>query len=89
MDSGRRVEHTKELLVPHPPEVLAHVVRLHMKIGGEDAEVCTQVILTLGRGLIENHHPAFTKKGTGGTRVLQADAVELCRRLRHVARSII
>ena len=33
------VEHTKELLVPHPPEVLAHVVRLHMKIRGEDAEV--------------------------------------------------
>ena len=58
MDSLRRVEHTKELLVPHPPEVLAHVVRLHMEIGGEDAEVSkffkeikvhTHVILKLGK----------------------------------------
>ena len=56
MDSLRRVEHTKELLVPHPPEVLAHVVRLHMKLGGHDAEVSkfvkevkvrTQVMLKL------------------------------------------
>ena len=59
-----------------------------MKLGGEDAEVSkfvkevkvrTQVILKLGRELIENHHPAFTKKGTGGTRVLKADAAELYR----------
>lgn len=89
MDSLRRVEHTKELLVPHPPEVLSHVVRLHMKTGGDDAEVFkvvkevkvrTQAILMLGRELIENRHPAFTKKGTGGTRVLKADAAELYRR---------
>ena len=39
MDSLHKVDQTKELLVPHPPEVLAHVVPLHMKIGGEDAVV--------------------------------------------------
>ena len=98
MDSLRRVEHTTELLVPHPPEVLAHAVRLHMTRGGEHAEVfkfikeiqvCTQVILEQGKELIENHHPAFTKKGTHGTRVLKADAVELCRRLRLGVRSTI
>lgn len=75
--------------MPHPPEVLAHVARLHMEIEGEDAEVSkfvkeikvrTQVILKLGKELIENHHPALTKKGTGGTRVLKADAAELGRR---------
>lgn len=87
MDSLRRVQHTKELLL-HPPEVLSHVVRLHMKVGGDYAEVFkfvkeakvrAQVILKLGRELIENHHPACTKKGTGGTRVLKADAAELYR----------
>ena len=65
MDSLRRVGHTKELPVPHSPEVLAHVVRLYMEIGGDDAEVAkfskeikvhTHVVLTLGRGLIESHH---------------------------------
>ena len=39
MDSLRRVGRTKELLVPHPLEVLSHVLRLHMEIGGDDAEV--------------------------------------------------
>ena len=57
-----------------------------MKIRGGDAEVSkfvkevkvrTYVILKLGRELIENHHPTFTKKSTGGTRVLKADAAEL------------
>ena len=34
-----RVAEADEPVVPHPPEMLAHVVRLHMKIGGKDAEV--------------------------------------------------
>ena len=89
MDFKRRVEHTKEFFMPHPPEVLAHVVRLHMGKGGEYADgskfvkeikVYTQVILKLGKELIENHHPAFTKKSAGGTRVLKVDDAELYRR---------
>ena len=33
VDSLHRVEQTKDFLAPHPPEVLARVVRLHMKLG--------------------------------------------------------
>ena len=83
LDSLHRVAEADEPVAPHPPEMLAHVVRLHMKIGGKDAEVAkfvkeirvrTHVVLTLGKELIEGHHPAFTKKAAGGGRVLKASA---------------
>ena len=57
LDSLHRVAEADEPVVPHPPEMLAHVVRLHMKIGGKDAEVAkfvkeirvrTHVVLALG-----------------------------------------
>ena len=39
LDSLQRVTDMAELVVSHPPEILAQLVRLHMKLGGEDAEV--------------------------------------------------
>ena len=65
LDSLHEVSKASVPVVPHPPEVLAHVVRLHMKLGGEDAgaakfvkeiNVRTEVVLALGKELIESHH---------------------------------
>ena len=40
----------------------------------------THVVSKLEQELIENNHPAFTKKGTGGTCVLKTSVAELYRR---------
>ena len=62
-----------ELTVPHPPEMLAHMVRLHLNVGtnsitGHMKEVCvrTHVLLQLGYDLIESGHPALMKRSNAG-----------------------
>lgn len=47
----------------------------------KETKVCPHVVLKLRQASIENHRPAFTKKGAGDTRVFKADAAELYRRL--------
>jgi hypothetical protein len=64
----------KECIVPHPPEVVAHMVRLHLKLAGglevtrHMKEVCvrTHVVLQLGYDLIESGHPALVHKTNAG-----------------------
>jgi hypothetical protein len=63
-----------EQIVPHPPEVVAHMVRLHLKLaGGSEVtrhmkEICvrTHVVLQLGNDLIDSGHSALVKKGNAG-----------------------
>ena len=38
LDSLHEVSKADVPVVPHPPEMLAHVVRLHMKLGGDNVE---------------------------------------------------
>ena len=66
---GRCID-DKELETPLPPEVLVHVVRLHMKIGNEEwckhlkqVKLRAHVALRLAQVLIENKHPAFRHRG--------------------------
>ena len=67
---GRCVD-DQEMETPLPPDVLVHVVRLHMKIGNE--EWCTHlkqvklrahVCLGLAQVLIDHKHPAFRNGAT-------------------------
>jgi len=60
-------------LVPHPPQILAHMVRLHLKLNSNDItnhlkeiKVRTHVLLQLGYDLIEAHHPALVKRTNAG-----------------------
>ena len=78
-----RVEKTLVPVAPHLPEILAHVVHLHMKIGGEAAEVTrfikeikarTHVVLKLGWGSSKDIIRRSLRKGAGGTRTLKASA---------------
>ena len=59
-----------ELESPLPPNVLVHVVRLHMKVGHEEwtkhlrqVKLRAHVALRLAHVLIDNKHPAFRNKG--------------------------
>ena len=63
-----------ERVVPHPPEVVAHMVRLHLKVSSLDVtrhmkEICvrTHVVLQLGYDLIESGHPALVNKTNAGS----------------------
>ena len=74
---------TPNLTVPHPPEMLAHMVRLHLNFGTSAQipplkEVCvrTHVILQLGYDLIESGHPALLKTSNAGP-VLKVDVARI------------
>ena len=62
-----------KLSLPHPPEVIAHLVRLHLKVDNLELtrhmkEVCvrTHVVVELGHDLIRHKHPALMKKTNAG-----------------------
>ena len=67
------------LTLPHPPHMLAHMVKLHLKSNllevtrhMKEIRVRTHVLLRLGYDLIEAMHPAFVKRSNAGA-VLRAD----------------
>ena len=73
MSSLLQAGNSSELTVPHPPEILAHLVRLHLKVDNMDLtrhmkEICvrTRVLLELGYSLIERGHPALMKRTSAG-----------------------
>ena len=73
MNSLLQATESEEMIVPHPPEILAHMVRLHLKLNSQEIakhmkEICvrTHVVLQLGYDLIESFHPSLWKKLTQG-----------------------
>ena len=73
MKSLLQASEEKALTVPHPPEILAHMVRLHLKIDSLELtrhlkEICVRhhVLLQLGDDLIEARHPALMKRSNAG-----------------------
>ena len=60
----------KELMVPHPPGVLCHLVKLHIKTNKQDQAVNIKdmmvrrhVVLQLGKWFAKQGHPAFKPTG--------------------------
>ena len=73
----------KRLALPHPPELIAHLVRLHLKTDSCEItrhlkEICVRshVILQLGYDLIDAGHPAFMQKTNAG-KVIQKSAQQI------------
>ncbi|CAE8629629.1 unnamed protein product, partial [Polarella glacialis] len=61
----------EELVSPHPPSVLCHLVKLHMRVASvelaphiRDMKVRAHVVLKLGYYFIEQRRPAFRKGNT-------------------------
>ena len=79
-----------ELIVPHAPELLAHMVRLHLKVNSLDVtrhmkEICvrTHVVLQLGYDLIESGHPALMRRSNAGP-VPRAEVARIKEAYRHL-----
>ena len=83
MNSLLQATASEEMIVPHPPEILAHMVRLHLKLNSQEIakhmkEICvrTYVVLQLGYDLIESLHPSLWKKTNAGP-VLRPDVARI------------
>ena len=73
MNSLLQAVDSRNLTLPHPPQMLAHMVRLHLKAGHSVVtrhlkEICvrTHVLLRLGYDLIEAGHAALVKRSNAG-----------------------
>ena len=73
----------KRFVLPHPPELIAHLVRLHLKtehleIARHMKEICvrTHVILQVGYDLIDARHPAYMLTTNAGP-VIQKSAQKI------------
>ena len=73
MNSLLQATESAEMIVPHPPEIVAHMVRLHLKTSSHEItrhmkEVCvrTHVVLQLGYDLIDSGHSALVKRSNAG-----------------------
>ena len=79
MNSLMQAVESDSLTLPHPPHMLAHMVKLHLKSNllevtrhMKEIRVRTHVLLRLGYALIEALHPAFVKHTNAGD-LLRAD----------------